>query len=280
MTKEKDHTMKKISNFVLALGILGTLGAAAASASTTETISFTGYCDGMNLTLADGLVGGTLAGCETGFALGNTSVDFGLNPLDGTAGVLSNVQSTALGSTEIVTYYLDFTNDTWAVYGATGSLPFLINSGSFTVTPGNVPVNASGPSSKVKQDTKVIPNLPYSHTATISFTGFCDGMALTFSGDLIGGTLAGCSTGIAAGNTGTDFAVEPFGAAGSGVAANVGSNADGDGYLLNYYLDFASKTWANYDTTTGRPAFLRSGTFTIVSGSNPVVGNGPPSSKR
>lgn len=270
--------MKMISNFVLALGIVGALGVASASAATPVTISFDGYCDGMMLTTADALVGGTLTGCSVGFVLGNKGVDYGLIPLDGTTGVVSNVQSSVLGSSEIVTYYLDFENNTWSVYGATGSTPFLINSGTFTVTGNGVAAKAGSMPSYVKSGNAVPATLPFSHTATIQFTGFCDGMALTFSGDLVGGTLAGCSTGIAAGNTGTDYSIEPFGPTGSGVAANVGSNANGDGYLLNYYLDFAHKTWANYSTTTGVPQFLRTGTFTIVSGSQ-LTNSGPPSSK-
>ena len=267
--------MKMISNFVLVLGIVGALGAASASAATPVTISFDGFCDGMTLTTADGLVGGTLAGCLTGIALGNKSIDYGLIPLDGTTGVLDNVQSSAAGSTEILTYYLDFSNNTWANYGATGGANSLINSGTFTVT-GKVAGN--GPPSNVAQGNVVAPALPYSHTATIQFDGFCDGMALNFSGDLIGGTLAGCLTGIAAGNVGTDYAVQPFSPSGSGVAANVGSNADGSGYLLVYFLDFANHTWANYLTTNGTPSFLRSGTFTVVSGSK-VGGSGPPSNQ-
>jgi hypothetical protein len=261
----------KAVHFVLALGLAG----AASLSAQTANISFDGFCDGMNITTADGLVGGSLSGCLSGIILGNKSIDYGLLPLNGTTGVVDNVQSSALGSSAILTYYLDFENNTWANYSTYGGVPSLINSGTFTINgkPG------AGPASNVPQgNVKPNPYLPFNHNATIQFDGFCDGMNLTFQGDLVGGSLAGCLTGIAGGNTGTDYAVQPFGASGSGVAANVGSNADGEGYLLVYFLDFANRTWANYYTTNGVPTFLRNGTFTVTAG-GAIQNQGPPSNR-
>jgi len=270
--------MKMISNFVLALGVAGTLS--VASAATPVTISFDGFCDGMAVSTGDGLVGGTLTGCSTGFILGNKGIAYGLIPLNGTTGVVDAVQSSVLGSSEVLTYFLDFDNGTWANYGDSGSGMFLINFGTFTVDGNGVKGALTGPPSHVKKPGAAPKGLAYTNAATIQFDGFCDGMTLSFAGDLIQGSAAGCSTGIVAGNTGTDFSIEPFGANGSGVAANVGSTVDGDGFLLNYYLDFANRTWANYDTTNGVPAFLRSGTFTVLSGGPAGVQSGPASSHR
>ena len=267
--------MRKISNLALTLIFTAACGAASAHAATTVTVSFDGFCDGMTLTTGDGLVGGTLAGCASGFVLGNKSIDYGLIPLDGTTGVVSNVQSTEDGSSEILTYYLDFENNTWANYIGTGDIPQLLNSGTFTVSAANVPINKSGPRSGVKQGNAVMPALPFSHTVTLAFTGYCNGLVLNFAGDLIGGTMTGCGTGVVGGNTGTDFGVPPFAPTGSGVAANVGSNENGEGNLLLFILDFANKTVSAYLTTNGVPEVPINATFTISAGNNPVVGSGP-----
>ena len=266
--------MRRVSNLLLAFGFVGAL--ASAHAATTVTISFDGFCDGMMVTTGDSLVGGSLTGCYTGIILGNKGIDYGLIPLDGTTGVVSNVQSSADGSSEILTYYLDFDNNTWANYVSSGGIPGLLNSGTFTVTGPNFRGNPGAPPSGVKQNNALPPALPFYHTVTLQFTGYCNGMMLTFAGDLVAGTQTGCTAGVlVAGNTGKDFGVPPFAPDASGVAANVGATENGAGTLTMFILDFANKVATSYYTNNGVPQQLQTSGFTLTAGDNAVFDNGP-----
>ncbi len=104
-------------------------------------------------------------------------------------------------------------------------------------------------------------------TVTISFDGFCDGMAITLtSTTLVGGSLTGCSagTGIAAGNIVIDSEVTPFTGM-PGVGINMVSTAAGTSYVLVYLFDPANGTWANYFSYEDElPTLGYSGTYSIV----------------
>ncbi len=100
----------------------------------TVNISFTGFCDGMQLTVTNNVLwGGTLTGCLSGSASGSQSFQYSVNPFLSPA-VGLNIGSTAAASGCILFYLLNFNNNTWANYEACGSTPAIINSGSFTYT--------------------------------------------------------------------------------------------------------------------------------------------------
>ncbi len=107
--------------FASALALIGT---ASAQASSTFTATFDGYCDGVSLTIVNGVAYGTETGCVSGVAVGTK----GSVKKQGKAYTLS------LRHAPKTIYVVDIETPTWTIYAADGSV---VQSGTYTV--GEVP---------------------------------------------------------------------------------------------------------------------------------------------
>ncbi len=134
--------MKSVLAAAALLASSAAASAAVPDAKVTYDIAFSGFCDGMSLTVYKGIyVTGMSTGCLSGVDQGlNTSV----NKFSGL--VVTGNQEAA---PSLYTYSLDLTNMRWAVYSSDGTTYFKINSGKFTF--GAPAAKATRPSSVTKQ---------------------------------------------------------------------------------------------------------------------------------
>lgn len=110
---------------------------------------------------------------------------------------------------------------------------------------------------------------PPAGTVNISLTGFCDGMQLTVTNNVLwGGTLTGCLSGTASGTQSFQYGANPF--AFPAVGLNIGSSAAAPGCILFYLFNFSNNTWANYEGCGSTPTLINSGSFTYTK--SPGVG--------
>lgn len=102
--------------FASALALIGTASAQAA----TFNASFDGFCDGVSITISNGVAYGTETGCVGGPAVGTK----GSVKKQGKAYTLS------LDHLPNTIYVLDIETPTWTIYTADGSV---LQSGTYTV---------------------------------------------------------------------------------------------------------------------------------------------------
>jgi hypothetical protein len=222
------------------------------------------------------LIGGThsnydCTGSDT-IISGNLATDFLLQPQPA-PGQRSNIAS--LSGQQVClcirNYYLDFQNQTWALYEIP---PFVANtaerfvsSGTFTIQPtakvagsGDVPSwllsGAAAPSA-----TAAPAGIPQG-AFDISFDGHCDGMHLNQTGVRLGGGITGCGSTSVGGNSAIELSGIVPGTNTNDLGANIQSTINWYGCLTVYNLYWAEQTWASYESCDGSVEHLiDSGTF-------------------
>jgi hypothetical protein len=280
--------MKKLTMLFAISALALMVGPLSAQPQGTTTITFDGFCDGFTLNVSGLVLGGThnnydCAGSNT-IVGGDTSVDFLLQPRplgkSSRANVTSEVGPILLGCD--INYYLDFSNNSWSLYlTCAGEPEALGNKGTFTITP-----PAAGAAKHASRSTiQTINQQPDPDAGTeagipqgnfdISFDGFCDGMNLNAKGTKLGGTLTGCYTGIAGGNTAQEQAGIVPGDSNTANGANINSSI-ANPCVLTYALYWGDLTWANYLTCAGEVSqLINVGTFTFAPPPPPAAGLRP-----
>lgn len=251
----------------------------------TTTILFTNFCDGATITVNGDFIAGTHDNydCNGGqtFLSGVVAKDFFLAPklLPTSRANLNDNAGLLVTPACPLNLYLDFTNNGWAFYSSCdfASPQKLVNKGKFTVG-GNlrqIGGVAAWQGAYQPDDTdQAEPDSAYPKgTYTLTLANYCDFFHVTAKGSKIGGThdlLTNCGLADAhsAGNN-ANLPADIQGTAGPGayLDSDAGPISYGQDYLINYYFDWASSTWANYFTfdSTGMQAGF-SGTFTFSPG--------------
>ena len=253
----------------------------------TTSVSFVDFCDGATITYSGtgSFISGThdnfdCAGDQT-FIGGVSAQVLKFAPGEGTAPALVANMADNVGvlglSNGALQLYLDFTKDTFSFYEETDSAhpEALVNQGKFKIVKSPVSSGSGvaawqGPVTPTNPAPNPGPGYP-SGTYDINFDGFCDYLHLTTNGNRVGGvhdlaTDCGLTNAPVAAND-ASLAADVTGTAGASlvIADNVENIDFGFDCILNYYLDFAASTWANYIACGSSGLVLGvSGTFTLV----------------
>jgi hypothetical protein len=234
----------------LALATVLALSQLAVAAPTLSLdITFDGYCDGMHLNIPSlglgsaGTVDGDHTGCVTGGFEGTTSST--------PAG--AHITTTYGGLVTPLLHFFIGKNHTWTIYGISGDLETLVNSGTWSSggpkATGGMPAGLARAGSPATAPTA---------TLDITFDGFCDGMHLNIpsvglgSAGTVDGDHTGCVTGGFVGTTSS----KP-----SPVRAHISTDYGGLVPTLLHYVVMANHTWAVYGINGDLQTLVNSGTW-------------------
>jgi hypothetical protein len=265
----------------------------------TTSITFNGFCDGATINYASGssFISGTHDNwdCHRGqtFIAGVSGKDLKMAPGEGTspatvANIADNVGAIGL-SGGALQLYLDFSKMAFSFYEETDGVnpEILVNQGGFKIvrSPASSTGGVAAWQGPVTDNPGPNPGSAYpSGTYDIYFDGYCDYLHLTTNGNRVGGThdlatFCGSPNAPVAANDAV-LAADVDGTSGASLITTDNEFfIDGGGFedLVNYYLNFATQTWAVWEAQDQTGLVLNnSGTFTFVQ-NGPFAAIKPPS---
>ena len=240
-TRQSFLVLGVVFGMMLALGQV-----ASAAPSTTLDIVFNGFCDGMHINVPSIGLGtaGTLDGDHTGCATGGFEGTTSASPR------AFHITTTYGGQVPLLHYQVN-ANHTFAVYGISGDLETLVNSGTWSPgTPHADRGMASG-----RAPSRAVAAQPTT-SIDIMFDGYCDGLHLNLPSLGLGspGTVDGDHTGcISGGFVGTSSSRSK--------GAHLSTDYGGFDPQLLHIVVGADHTWTIYSIFGDAQTFINSGTW-------------------
>jgi hypothetical protein len=243
------RTYTLVVGLVLAMSVAAGQVAAAAP-STSLDISLDGYCDGLHINTPS--IGLGTAGTVDGYHTGCVSGGF-----EGTFARGAHITTEYGGLVEPLLHFVINTDHTWTIYGISGDLITLVNSGTWS--PG--PPSGTGPAAGLAHQAK--PIAAPSASIDISFDGYCDGLHINSPSIGLGttGTVDGDHTGCISGGFVGTFAR----------GARISTDYGGGVPTLYHIVINTNHTWTIYGISGELQTLINSGTWSP----GPPSGTGP-----